>query len=239
MWDWGAFLGYYFHPLILKGVVYTLFISVASVLIGIVLGLIFALMLMSKNKVLNKIAEFYTWAWRGTPLLVQLILIFAGLPRLGIQLTVLQSALAGLGINEGAYLAEIFRGGILSVSKGQLSAAVALGMDYPTRMRLIIIPQSMRFIIPALGNRINGMIKMSSLVSVISLSELLRSTQTLIQESFKVLELFIVATLWYLTLTSTWNIIQTRIEAYYGRGYKEMRSSKKTPAKKSSSAISS
>ena len=158
-------------------------------------------MLMSKNKVLNKIAEFYTWAWRGTPLLVQLILIFAGLPRLGIQLTVLQSALAGLGINEGAYLAEIFRGGILAVSKGQLSAATALGMDYPTRMRLIIIPQSMRFIVPALGNRINSMIKMSSLVSVISLSELFRSTQTLIQESFKVLELFIVATLWYLTLT--------------------------------------
>ena len=232
MWDWDAFFGYYFHPLILKGVVNTLWISVASIGIGIVLGLIFALMLMSKNPILNKIAGFYTWAWRGTPLLVQLILIFAGLPRLGLRLTVLQSALAGLGINEGAYMAEIIRGGILSVNPGQLSAATALGMNYTTRMRLIIIPQAMRFIVPAFGNRMNGMIKMSSLASVVSMSELLRSTQTLIQERFKVLELFIVATFWYLTMTSIWNLIQIKIEEYYGRGYKETKATKKVAPKK-------
>jgi polar amino acid transport system permease protein len=174
---------------------------------------------MSKNPAVRGVARFYTWVWRGTPLLVQMIIIYTGLPHVGLKLTVIQSALAGLGINEGAYLAEIVRAGILSVGEGQFNAARALAMPYPAMMRLIILPQAMRVIIPALGNRVNGMLKTTSITSVISMAELTRRSTLLIQERFAVLEVYVVATLYYLLVITVWNKIQDRIEAFYGRGY--------------------
>jgi polar amino acid transport system permease protein len=218
-WDWDNFFRYLPNTYLLGGAFTTIWLAIASMAIGLVLGLIAALMLMSKNRVLRGIARFYTWVWRGTPLLVQMVIIFTGLPQIGLKLTVIQSALAGLGINEGAYLAEILRAGILSVGKGQSDAARALAMPYPAMMRLIILPQAMRVIVPALGNRVNGMLKTTSAASVISMAELLRRATLLIQERFAVLEIYIIATMYYLVIVSVWNKIQDRIEAYYGRAY--------------------
>ena len=220
-WRWDAFVEYLFSPYLLAGLWTTVWLTAASVGIGLGLGLIAALMRMSKNPIINAPAKFYTWAWRGTPLLVQLIIIYTGLPQLGLKLTVVQSALFGLGVNEGAYLSEIVRAGILAVDKGQFDASRALGMNYRTMMRIIILPQAARVIIPALGNRINGMLKMSSIASVISMEELLRRSQMLVQVKFAVLEIYVVAAIYYLIVTSAWGWVQGRIESYFGRGYSQ------------------
>jgi polar amino acid transport system permease protein len=158
--------------------------------------------------------------FRGTPLLVQLIIIYTGLPQLGIKFSVVESALIGLILNEAAYLAEIVRGGIQSIPAGQTSAAKAIGLDPQQTMRFIVFPQAMRLIIPALGNSVNGVLKTTSIASVISMEELLRRTQVLIQEKFMVLELFLVAALYYLLMTTVWDVIQRRIEAHYGKPFK-------------------
>jgi polar amino acid transport system permease protein len=157
--------------------------------------------------------------FRGTPLLVQLIIIYTGLPQLGIKLSVIESAFLGLILNESAYLAEIIRGGIQSVSKGQTAAAKALGLNKAQTMRFVILPQAIRLIVPTLGNSINGLLKTTSITSVISMEELLRRTQVLIQERFMVLELFLVAALYYLAMTTVWDFFQRRIERHYGRAY--------------------
>jgi polar amino acid transport system permease protein len=220
-WDWSAFFEYLFHPLILKGVSVTLWLTMAAVGIGLVIGFMIAFMVMSKVSIVNWLGKFYVWFWRGTPLLVQLIVIYAALPYLGIKLSVTLSALIGLGLNESAFMAEIVRGGITSISEGQIEASKALGMPKKTYMRLIVIPQALRFIVPAVGNRINGMLKMSSLASVISMEELMRQTQMLTQEKFAVMELFIVATIYYLLLTTLWGRVQGRLEQHFGRAYQE------------------
>jgi len=150
---------------------------------------------------------------------VQLIIIYTGLPQLGLKLSVIESALLGLILNEAAYLAEIVRGGIQSISAGQTHAARAMGFTGAQTMRYIIMPQAMRLVVPTLGNSINGLLKTTSVTSVISMEELLRRTQTLIQEKFMVLELFLVAALYYLLLTTVWDLVQRRIERYYGRAY--------------------
>jgi len=222
-WSWSSFGEYLFHPLMIYGAWTTIWLTAASVTIGLVIGLIIAFLLLSKNPIFHGIGKFYIWVWRGTPLLAQLMIIYTGLPLIGLKLSVVVSALIGLGLNEGAFLAEIVRAGIISINKGQTEASRALGMTSPTLMRLIVIPQAFRFIVPAVGNRINGMLKMSSLASVISMEELLRQSQMLTQEKFAVLEIFIVATLYYLSMTTVWGQIQGRIEAYYGRAYSEIR----------------
>jgi len=123
----------------------------------------------------------------------------------------------GLAIYNSAFLAEIFRAGILSVPRGQIEAARAVGMTYPTMMRIVVLPQALRVIIPPLGNTFNGLLKTSSLASVISMEELLRRTEVLIQVQFKVLEIFIVAALYYLIMTTIWGFIQERLEAHFSR----------------------
>ena len=157
--------------------------------------------------------------FRGTPLLVQLIIIYTGLPQLGLKLSVIESALLGLILNEAAYLAEIVRGGIQSIPVGQTNAARAIGFSNAQTMRYIVLPQAMRLIVPTLGNSINGLLKTTSITSVISMEELLRRTQVLIQEKFMVLELFLVAALYYLLMTTAWDFVQRRIERHYGRAY--------------------
>jgi polar amino acid transport system permease protein len=185
--------------------------------LGLALGLVAALLNMSRHRALQSVARFYIWLMRGTPLLVQLIIIYTGLPQLGLRLTVVQSALIGLSLNEGAYLSEIIRAGILSVPRGQFDAARAVGMTYPTLMRLVVMPQAARVIIPPLGNNFNGLLKTTSITSVISMEELLRRGQMLIQVEFKVLEIFVVAALYYLVLTTLWGVVQRRLEAHFGR----------------------
>ncbi len=216
-WDWNAFGRYLFNWYLLEGAWTTIWLSVVVMTFGLLLGFVAAIMNMSKNPILQGIARFYLWIMRGTPLLVQLIIIYTGLPQIGIRLNVVQSALLGLSLNEGAYLSEIIRAGILSVPRGQFYAARALGMDSATLMRVVVLPQAARVMIPPLGNNFNGLLKTTSITSVISMEELLRRGQMLIQVEFRVLEIFVVAALYYLVMITLWGMVQRRLEDHFGR----------------------
>nr|WP_236776608.1 amino acid ABC transporter permease [Agrobacterium tumefaciens] len=205
-----------------EGALVTLGLTVFAMTAGLALGFVIAVMRMSKYRFLSGPAYFYTWIFRGTPLLVQLIIIYTGLPQMGIKLTVLQSTLIGLSLCEAAYLSEIVRAGIAAVPKGQINAARAIGMTEAQVMRYIVAPQAFRIIIPPLGNSVNGVLKTTSIASIISMEELLRRTQVLIQEKFLVLELFTVAALYYLAMTTAWELIQRRIEKRFGKAYGPM-----------------
>lgn len=221
-WNWDGFWEYLFNPYLLEGAVTTLGLTAAAIVGGLVLGCLLSALRMARNPLASGAAKTYIWIFRGTPLLVQLIIIYTGLPQLGIKFSVIESALLGLILNEAAYLAEIIRSGILGVSAGQSSAARALGLNSFQVMAYIVLPQAIRIIIPALGNSVNGLLKTTSVCSVISMEELLRKTQILIQEKFMVLELFAVAALYYLLMTSIWDIVQRRIERRFGRAYKNI-----------------
>ena len=218
-WSWSGYFDYLINPYIVGGAVTTLWLTIAAIAGGLVLGVALALMRVSRQRWLAGVAHLYIWLFRGTPLLVQLIIIYTGLPQVGIKLSVIQSALVGLILNEAAYLAEIIRGGIQSVPMGQTNAAKALGFSHAQSMRYIILPQATRLVIPALGNSINGLLKTTSITSVISMEELLRRTQVLIPEEFLVLELFLVAATYYLAMTTLWDYAQRAIERHYGRAY--------------------
>jgi len=218
-WNWDLFFQYLFNKYMFLGVITTIWLTFAAMFFGIIIGLLASLLLLAKSRVLRTIAMIYTWVWRGSPLLVQILIVYTVLPLYGLTLGVVESAIIALSLNEGAYLAEIIRAGITSIRKGQFEASRALGMPYPTMMRLIIIPQAMRSIVPDLGNRIIGMIKGTSMVSIIGMAELLRRSQLLIQEKFAIFEIYFIATGYYLLLTTLWGQVQKRIEAYYGRGY--------------------
>jgi polar amino acid transport system permease protein len=219
IWSWSGFFDYLLNPFLLEGAVTTLWLTVASLSVGLVLGIGLALMRLSGNPALSGIAAFYCWVFRGTPLLVQLLIIYTGLPLFGLRFSVVQAALLGLALNEAAYLSETVRAGILAVARGQREAALALGLRRIQVFRLVIWPQALRIIIPPLGNSVNGLLKTTSVASVISMEELLRRTQILIQERFLVLELFMVAALYYLAMTTAWDFVQRRLEKRYGRGY--------------------
>jgi polar amino acid transport system permease protein len=219
VWRWDGFLDYLLNPYLMEGALVTLWLTGASLAFGLLLGIALAVMRLSGNRALAGLAAFYTWIFRGTPLLVQLLIIYTGLPLFGVRFSVTQAALLGLSLNEAAYLSEIVRAGILSVPKGQREAATALGLHRSQVFRLVIWPQAMRVVIPPLGNSVNGLLKTTSVASVISMEELLRRTQILIQERFLVLELFVVAALYYLLMTTVWELVQRRLEARFGRGY--------------------
>lgn len=218
-WSWSYFFDYMTNGMMLEGAWTTVWLSIIAMLLGLGLGLVAAMMKMYGNRLLRIIADFYIWLFRGTPILIQLVIIYTGLPQLGIRFSVIESAIIGLALNEGAYLAEIIRAGIMSVDKGQDDAARAVGMSWRKRMWLVILPQATRTIIPPLGNQFNGMLKTTSLASVISMQELWRSAQMLAQIEFRVLEAYIVAAIWYLVLVSIWSMIQVRIEARYERPF--------------------
>lgn len=223
LWDWAGFFDYLFNQYLLWGVATTIWLTVASIIGGLILGVIIALMRMSTLAPISLFAKIYIWLFRGTPLLVQLLIIYTGLPlAIGVRFSVIEAALLGLILNEAAYLAEIIRSGILSVPGGQTNAAKALGFKPAQVMTYIIMPQAIRIVIPPLGNSINGLLKTTSITSVISMEELLRRTQILIQEKFLVLELFAVAAIYYLILTTLWDFAQRRIEARFGKAYNKI-----------------
>lgn len=219
IWSWPDFFDYLVSPYMLRGAWTTIWLAVVSMVIGVALGFAAALMKMSRHVIVSQIASFYIWLWRGTPLLVQLVIIYAGLPQLGIRLGVVESAILGLAVNEGAYFAEIMRSGITSVDRGQHDAAKALGMTYRKLMQIVVLPQATRVIVPPLGNQFLGMLKTTSLASVISMEELLRSAQQLAQIEFRVLEVYFVAAIYYLVMTTAWGFVQRRIEAHYDRPF--------------------
>lgn len=233
--QWNVVSQYLFNDAILSGLVATAWLTVAAMAIGMVLGTVIALMRISQNPVLGSIASGYLWIFRGTPLLVQLIFWFnlsALYPRITIgfpfgpslgsfdantYITVYVAALLGLGLNEGAYMSEIVRSGLNSVPVGQREAAEALGMSSFRVMTRIILPQAMRVIIPPTGNQLIGMLKTTSLVSVIALQELLYSAQLIYTANFQTIPLLIVASLWYLALTTILSIGQHFLERHFGK----------------------
>ncbi|MBX9989497.1 amino acid ABC transporter permease [Phreatobacter oligotrophus] len=220
VWNWEGFFSYFTNPYLLEGALVTLFLTLSTLVLGFLLGLGITLMRMSSSRVLSGISKFYVWVFRGTPLLVQLIIIYTGLPQLGFaRLSVFESAVLGLALNEAAYLSEILRGGILSVGPGQKDAAKALGLNRRLAFVLITMPQALRVIIPPLGNSVNGLLKTTSIASVISMEELLRRGQILMQQRFEVLEIFCVVAIIYLVMTTGWDFIQRRIEAHFGKAY--------------------
>jgi len=219
-WSWRGFFDYLVNRYLLMGALTTLMLTSAAIVGGLCIGSLLAWLRLARQRWLTIAARTYIWIFRGTPLLVQLIIIYTGLPQIGIKFTVIESALIGLILNEAAYLAEIIRGGILAVPAGQSDAGRALGLSSAQVMMHIVLPQAMRIIIPAIGNSVNGMLKTTAVTSVISMEELLRRTQLLIQDRFMVLELFAVASLYYLLMTSAWNVVQRRIETHFGRAHR-------------------
>jgi polar amino acid transport system permease protein len=193
-------------------------------------------MRLSVNPLLRGVAAFYVWLFRGTPVLVQLLfwnfmsalypVLSIGIP-FGPQLghvsanaliTPFVASALGLGLNEAAYMSEIVRGGVVSVDEGQLDAARALGMSRFHMMRRIVLPQAMRLIIPPTGNEVISMLKTSSLVSVIAYTELLYSAQLIYASTYQEIPLLIVASIWYLTVTTILTVGQHRLERHFNRG---------------------
>ena len=233
---WDVVRHYLFHRLILQGVVTTLELTVLAMLIGIVLGVVLAVMRLSPNPVMSWVSWIYIWFFRGTPVLVQIFFWFnlaLVLPHIGfgIPLTSIHweantntlvpafmAATLGLGLNEAAYMAEIVRAGLISVEHGQTEAAQALGMTRSLVMRRIVLPQAMRVIIPPTGNETISMLKTSSLAFVAAVPELFTRSQQIASATFEVIELAIVASIWYLAMTSILTVGQYYLERYFGRG---------------------
>jgi len=218
-------------PSILFGLVNTITMSILAMALGLVLGVLIAIMRMSTNPVMRAVALGYVWLFRGTPVILQLLLWFnlalvfptVGLPGVWEMRTVdlmtpFLAALLGLGINQGAYTSEVVRAGLLSVDVGQYEAAKAIGMPRLLALRRIILPQAMRVIIPPIGNEFVGMIKLTSLASVIQYAEMLHSAQNIYYANARVIELLIVAGIWYVVVVTVLSLIQSRVEAFYGRG---------------------
>jgi polar amino acid transport system permease protein len=224
--DWDFFWKSLFTPseAFVNGLILTIVISVIAMVLATLVGLAVALMRRSRFAALRWCAGFYIWVIRGTPLLVQLVIIYTGLAAIGLYqfhdvslvgLSVkaaVQAAIIGLMINESAYIAEIIRAGLDSVPKGQFEAAASLGMTPARLMRFIIVPQSLRVMVPPMGNSFNGMMKTTSVLSVIGVSEMFLVTQSISSATFHTFEIFIVAAIYYLALTTVWTFIQAGIE---------------------------
>ena len=234
-WVW---VGHYlFDSRVLHGVWTTIYLTFLSMVIGVVLGIVAAVMRLSPNPILSRASWLYIWFFRGTPLLVQVLFwyniatlfptISLGVPfgpaivheQANSLITPLAAGLLALGLNEGAYMSEIVRAGIISVDEGQTHAAQSLGMSRLQTMRLIVLPQAMRVIIPPTGNETISMLKNTSLLYVASFTELTYSVTQIYNVNYKVIPLLIVASIWYLVLTSILYVGQYFIERRYGRGF--------------------
>jgi polar amino acid transport system permease protein len=211
---WDIVWQFLFSSFIFQAAWTTLWISVVAQSCGVVLGLFIALMRMSRFPLLSGFARAYIWFFRGSPLLVQVLLLWDGLPKLVPSLLLPDFAviLVAFSFNEGAYMAEIIRAGITSVDPGQMEAAKSLGMRYSLAMRRIVLPQAARVIVPPLGNEFNNMLKTTSIASVIGLQELTGTAEIFGSPTFSIFELLIVATFYYLLLTTLWSFVQGWIE---------------------------
>lgn len=232
---WPVVGAYFFDPTVISGLYVSLGLTVIAMAIGIVLGLGLAIARLSNDRLARSLASLFIWFFRGTPLLVQLIFWYnlsTLFPELSVAIpfgptlaswetnsviTPMTAAIVGLALNEAAYMAEIIRGGLLSVDRGQFETAEAFGMTKGRALWRIIIPQAMRSIVPPTGNQLISMIKATSLVSVIAMADLLYSVQSIYNRTFEIVPMLLVAVLWYLFITSILNLGQSYIEAYYGR----------------------
>jgi len=236
---WGIVGDYIISEPILEGLRLTFVLTVVAQLIGILIGIILAIMRLSSNRVLARAAWIYIWFFRGTPLLVQLIFwynISALYPEISIGIpfgptfwqgnandliTPFAVAILGLALNEGAYMAEIVRGGIVGIDRGQAESAKALGMTHMQTLRRIVLPQAVKVIIPPTGNQTILMLKTTSLVSVLALADLLYTAQTIYARTFETMPLLMVVSLWYLGITSVLTFGQFFLERHFTEGKQE------------------
>lgn len=236
---WGTVAKYLFSIEVMQGLGMTIVLTIIAMVLGIVLGVVLAICRISTNPVLRSTASAYIWFFRGTPLLVQLIFFYnlsALVPQLSLGIpfgpaflsvstntviTPMLVAILGLGLHEAAYMAEIIRGGLLSVDPGQREAGASVGMSNARIMRRIVLPQAMRFIIPPTGNQVISMVKATSLVSVIAMSDLFYTVQAIYNRNFETIPLLLVAVIWYLIITTLLNIGQSFIEKRFSRSAKQ------------------
>jgi polar amino acid transport system permease protein len=235
--QWPVVGKYLFARPVLRGIGVTLELTAIAMVVGIVLGVVLAVMRLSPNRLLSGASWLYIWFFRGTPVLVQLTFWYVGITYLyphltfGIPfgpafytvnanslITSFIAAALGLSLNEGAYMAEIVRAGIISVDEGQTEAAQSLGMTKLQTLRRIVLPQAMRIIIPPTGNEVISMLKTTSLVIVIAGADLFAATQNISNANYQIVPLLLVASLWYLFFTSVLTIGQYYVERYYARG---------------------
>ncbi|MFI7153819.1 amino acid ABC transporter permease [Nonomuraea sp. NPDC050022] len=233
---WDVVARYFNAQVIGAGIITTLYLTVIAMAVGVILGVIVAMGRLSQNPIARIVSGLYVWFFRGTPVLVQLVLWYnlsALMPQISFGIpfgpefltadtnkliTPLLAAILGLGLNEAAYMAEIIRGGLMSVDPGQTEAASALGMSRGRTFRRIVLPQAMRFIVPPTGSQVISMLKATSLVSVIALADLLYTVQAIYNRTFQTIPLLIVACVWYLVITSVLYVGQSFIERHYARG---------------------
>jgi polar amino acid transport system permease protein len=237
--EWHVVGNFLFDHRIIEGVVVTLELTAIAMAVGVTLGLLLAVMRLSPNPLVSSASWLYIWFFRGTPVLVQLLFwynisaiyprISLGIPFVGVEfvhgsansvITPFVAGVLGLGLNEGAYMAEIVRAGIISIGEGQTDAAQSLGMSRLQIMRRIVLPQAMRVIIPPTGNETISMLKTTSLVYVIALTppDLLLAASNIFAVNFKPIQLLIVVSIWYLAMTSVLYVGQYYLERYYARG---------------------
>jgi polar amino acid transport system permease protein len=235
--QWSVVWKYLFVTPVLRGIGVTLELTAIAMAVGIGLGVVLAVMRLSPSRLLSGSAWIYIWFFRGTPVLVQLFFWYVGITylyptlTLGIPfgpalytvnanslVTTFIAAALGLSLNEGAYMAEVVRAGIISVDEGQTEAAQSLGMSKAQTLRRIVLPQAMRIIIPPTGNETISMLKTTSLVSVIAGSDLFASTQNISNANYQIVPLLTVASLWYLLFTSVLTVGQFYVERHYARG---------------------
>jgi len=235
--QWGVVIGYLFDPHVLHGVLVTLGLTILCQVLAVIIGIVIAVMRLSNSRVMVPVAVGYLWFFRGTPLLVQLIFwyniaalfphLVLGVPFTGYYQVIstntlisgFTAAILGFSLHESAYMAEIVRAGILSVSTGQKEAALSTGMTETQAMWRVILPQAMRVIIPPTGNQAINLMKATSLVAFISGGDLLSNVADIYSVNFAVIPLLVVASLWYLALVTIATIGQTYLERAVGKGY--------------------
>ncbi|NEC52975.1 amino acid ABC transporter permease [Actinospica acidiphila] len=234
--QWGVVGRYFTTAAVLDGLLLSLWLTAVVMVLGFLLGTVLAVMRLSGNPVLRTLSWGYVWIFRSTPLLVQLLFWFnigALYPTLGLgipfgpQFVTVQTvnllgptltAVIGLTLHESAYAAEVVRGGILSVDSGQTEAAQALGLSRRRTLRRIVVPQAMRSIVPTAGNMLIGTLKGTSIVSVLAVHDLLYSVQLIYNQTYQIIPLLMVATLWYIAVTTALSVAQFYVERYYARG---------------------
>lgn len=235
--SWNVVFHYFGTSEILHGLVVTIELTALAMTAGILIGVTIAIMRLSANRLLSATAWCYTWFFRGTPVYVQLLFWFnigalfpyfsIGIPFTHVAFVHLNSdslftpfvgALVGLGLNEGAYMSEIARSGLISVDEGQTEAAMSLGMTRGQTLRLVVLPQAMRVIIPPTGNEVISMLKTSSLASAVSVIELLGAATFISASNFETMPLLITASLWYLIVTTVLSVGQFYLERHFARG---------------------
>ncbi|WP_232680855.1 amino acid ABC transporter permease [Nocardioides sp. R-C-SC26] len=234
--EWDVAWEYFRSEQLIDGALMTLRLTVFAMAIGIALGIVVAVMRQSGVWLVERVADFYVWFFRGTPVLVQIFFWYniaslypdlnLGIPGMDPWLSVdaneaitpLMAAMLALGLNEGAYMSEIVRAGLLSVDEGQMEAAQSLGMSRLRALRRVVLPQAMRVIIPPTGNETIGMLKATALVSVVAVADLLYSTQVIIAMTFQTIPLLIAASAWYIVMTTVLSIGQGWLERHFSRG---------------------